>query len=102
FNNFVWNDIWTFRGLGAERGSWLERLIRFSKFNLICVAGIALSVLLLNVQVYWLHQDVYLANLISIVLVSVWNFSMNLRFGWHKSAAELRARAESVQPARAM
>jgi len=102
FNNFVWNDIWTFRRSVAERVRWRERLLRFSKFNLICVAGIALSVALLNVQVYWLHLNVYLANLISVVLVSVWNFFMNLRFGWHKSAAELRARAESVQPARAM
>ncbi|PYL01178.1 MAG: hypothetical protein DME19_02505 [Verrucomicrobia bacterium] len=29
---------------------------------------------LLNVQVYWLAINVYLANFISIVLVSLWNF----------------------------
>jgi len=86
FNNFLWNDLWTFRGLGAERSCWLARLIRFGKFNLICVAGIALSVLLLNVQVYWLHMNVYLANFLSIVAASVWNFFMNLKFGWSHKA----------------
>jgi len=82
FNNFLWNDLWTFQGMGAERSRWLPRLIRFGKFNLICLAGIGFSVLLLNVQVYLLNVNVYLANFISIMLVSVWNFLMNLRFGW--------------------
>src|SRR5919108_1146891 len=50
--------------------------------NFICVAGIALSVLLLNAQVYWLGMNVYQANFIAIVLVSVWNFFLNLKFGW--------------------
>ncbi|MCP5516954.1 MAG: GtrA family protein [Verrucomicrobiales bacterium] len=81
-NNFVWNDVWTFGGLAAVTGGWRARAIRFGKFNLICLAGIAWSVLLLQVQVTWLSMDVYLANLVSIIAVSVWNFAMNLRFGW--------------------
>ena len=81
-NNFVWNDVWTFCGLAAGANAWLERVVRFAKFNLICVAGIGLSVLLLNLQVYWLGINLYLANFIAIVSVSVWNFFMNLRFGW--------------------
>jgi len=78
-NNFVWNDVWTFRELGSGGKA---RFARFLRFNLICVAGIGLSVLLLNVQVYWLHLNVYLANFIAIVLVSLWNFFLNLKFGW--------------------
>src|SRR5438093_673371 len=81
-NNFLWNDFWTFRGLGAEGSRWLPRFVRFGNFNLICVAGIAFSVLLLNVQVYGLGVNVYLANFISIVVVSVWNYLMNVRFSW--------------------
>jgi dolichol-phosphate mannosyltransferase len=88
FNNFVWNDVWTFRGLGAGGNVWRRRLARFGKFNLICVMGIGLSVLLLNVQVYCLQENVYLANFISIVLVSLWNFVLNLRFGWNASTPE--------------
>ena len=88
-NNFVWNDAWTFYGLAASRNLCLERLARLGKFNLICAAGIGLSVLLLNAQVYRLNMNVYLANFISIVLVSIWNFFMNLRFGWNAPAPSL-------------
>jgi dolichol-phosphate mannosyltransferase len=40
-NNFVWNELWTFRGLTTGRRGWRQRLGRFLKFNLICTAGIA-------------------------------------------------------------
>ena len=40
FNNFVWNDLWTFRGLAGSGHIRVERLARFGKFNLICVSGI--------------------------------------------------------------
>ncbi|SRR6266516_2832264 len=86
FNNFIWNDVWTFRGLAARRYDWRARLVRFLKFNLICVTGIALSVLLLNIQVFGLGINVYVGNFSSIVLVSLWNFFMNLRFGWNAIA----------------
>src|SRR6266487_5873547 len=85
FNNFLWNDVWTFRGLGRSGNIWGRRLARFWKFNLICVTGIGLSVGLLNAQVYLLDVNVYLANFISIVLVSVWNFFLSLRFGWNQA-----------------
>jgi dolichol-phosphate mannosyltransferase len=85
-NNFVWNELWTFRGLSGGDDRLPQRLWRLLKFNLICLAGIAWSVGLLNVQVYWLGVNVYLANLIAIVLVSVWNFYLNLRFAWKRAA----------------
>jgi dolichol-phosphate mannosyltransferase len=85
-NNFVWNELWTFRGLNGGEDRLSERLRRLLKFNLICLAGIAWSVVLLNVQVYGLGVNVYLANLIAIVLVSVWNFYLNLRFAWKRAA----------------
>ena len=66
FNNFIWNDVWTFRRLAELANYWRGPLARFCKFNLICVAGIGSSVGLLNAQVYWLDANVYLANSISI------------------------------------
>jgi dolichol-phosphate mannosyltransferase len=80
--NFLLNDVWTFRGLTMGACGWRERLIRFGKFNLICLVGIVWSVLLLQMQVRWFGLNVYLANFISIGVVSVWNFGMNLKFGW--------------------
>jgi putative flippase GtrA len=81
-NNFIWNETWTFGDVSVSKkfGARLKRLV---KFNLICLAGIGLSILLLNLQVRFLVMNVYLANLIAIVIASVWNFGMNLKFGWN-------------------
>ena len=93
-NNFLWNEVWTFKGLG-DRQSWKPRLVRFGKYNLICATGVFASVLLLDFQVYWLEVNVYVANLTAIILVSIWNFLMNLKFGWNA-----RTRARKVAAAR--
>ncbi|HZU29876.1 MAG TPA: GtrA family protein [Candidatus Angelobacter sp.] len=83
-NNFIWNDLWTFGDISVSQIGWKSRATRFAKFNVICLAGIGISILLLNAQVRFLNANVYLANFISIVLTSFWNFWMNLRFGWVK------------------
>ncbi len=84
-NNFLWNDVWTFRDVQGVARGWRGRALRFAKFNLICLTGIVWSVLLLQLQVAGLGMNVYLANFISIVAVSVWNFGMNLKFGWNRA-----------------
>ncbi len=84
-NNFIWNDLWTFRAASANAAGWKARSSRFAKFNLICLAGIGLSVLLLNAQVHLLSVNVYAANLIAIFLVSIWNFGMSAKFGWSRT-----------------
>jgi dolichol-phosphate mannosyltransferase len=85
FGNFTWNELWTFRDLAVD-DSWSARTFRFGKFNLICLAGIGLSVLLLNLQTRYFQMNMYLGNLVAILIVSIWNFGMNLRFGWSKKA----------------
>lgn len=81
-NNFTWNDLWTFRGLASGDGGWVQRWRRFVRFNLICLSGIVLSVVLLDVQVLLLHLNLYMSNLVAIGLVSLWNFVLNVRFNW--------------------
>lgn len=100
WNNFLWNDLWTFQGLGNVQADGRGRLMRLVKFNLVCVVGIGLSVLLLNIQVYWLHLNLYLANFMAIVVVSVWNFLMNLKFGWNNRAQREPQLGEPVTPPR--
>jgi dolichol-phosphate mannosyltransferase len=85
FSNFVGNEIWTFRDLAVADPSWRGRAVRLGKFNLICLAGIALSVLLLNIQTCFFDVNMYVGNLIAIVIVSLWNFGMNHKFGWKKT-----------------
>ena len=83
-NNFMWNDLWTFADVSLKQRGWSARLKRFLKFNLICLAGLVLNVLVLNL-VYNLIFDqrwAYLANLIAIGLVTVWNFWLNLKLSW--------------------
>jgi dolichol-phosphate mannosyltransferase len=81
-NNFVWNDAWTFGDIAAKLGGGGARLKRFAKFNLICAMGLALSVLLLALQVDVLHMNRYLANAVAIGIVTAWNFFMNKAFSW--------------------
>lgn len=83
-NNFVWNDAWTFADISQQQQGWSARLKRFVKFNLICLAGLVLNVLVLNL-VYNLvfgQRWEYLANLIAIAVVTVWNFWFNLKLSW--------------------
>lgn len=92
FNNFLWNDCWTFRGRTEQQWRWSIRWTRLMRFNVICVTGIIWSVLLLNVQVKGLHWNLYLANGIAIVVVSVWNFLLSCRFAWGGSPAPTTAK----------
>ena len=85
-NNFLWNDAWTFQDLvGAQRGIRFK-LRRFVKFNIVCGAGLILNIVLLNLQFNLLHMNRYVANLIAIGVVTVWNFWFNLKLSWRGSS----------------
>lgn len=103
-NNFVWNELWTFKpalsfpasvGRASPRaGSWAGpsapgRLSRFLRFNGICGAGIVFAVLLLHFFHTLLGWNLYLSNLLAIGLVTLWNFGMNAQFNWCGSAAKV-------------
>jgi dolichol-phosphate mannosyltransferase len=87
-NNFVWNDLWTFEDAVPRKGGARGRFNRFLRFNLISLSGLCITGILLNWQVYGLQMNVYLANLISIVLVSVWNFALSSRIGWRNAGSD--------------
>lgn len=81
-NNFLWNDAWTFNNLAAQQTSKHQRLKRFVKFNLICLIGLCLNVLILNFLFNLLHLNRYVANLVAIAIVTIWNFLMNWKLNW--------------------
>jgi dolichol-phosphate mannosyltransferase len=81
-NNFAWNDAWTFRDLVPERRTLTPTLRRLLKFNLICLAGLALNVVLLNLQFNLLGMNRYLANAVAIAAVTAWNYLVNRAFAW--------------------
>ncbi|HEV2208866.1 MAG TPA: GtrA family protein [Verrucomicrobiae bacterium] len=81
-SNFILNELWTFHGLadsGSARWGLLRRLI---KFQAICGAGIGFAVLLLNLFYGHFGLDLYLANFLAIIMVTLWNFWMNAIFNW--------------------
>jgi dolichol-phosphate mannosyltransferase len=82
FNNFLWNDAWTFGDLSSSQKGMQKQFKRFLKFNFVCLAGLVLNLLTFDVLVYLLSVNPYLANLIAIAIVTVWNFWLNLKLSW--------------------
>ena len=85
-NNFIWNDAWTFGDLSKNQASAAARLRRFAKFQAICFGGLVLNTIFLNVQFNWLGINRYLANAIAILVVTAWNFWLNLKLSWRVTA----------------
>ncbi|MBF2027250.1 MAG: glycosyltransferase [Oscillatoriales cyanobacterium C42_A2020_001] len=81
-NNFYWNDVWTFGDLAKQQRGWQLMLKRFLKFNIVCLMGLILKILLLNLFFNGLHLNAYVANLLAIALVTFWNFWINLKLSW--------------------
>lgn len=82
FNNFLWNDAWTFADVSMQQKGWKQRIKRFLKFNLVCLAGLVINVLVLNVVYNFLIPNQYIANLIAIAVATIWNFWVNLKLSW--------------------
>lgn len=73
-NNYIWNRWWTFQSDNANIP------IEYGKFLMISIIGLGLN----NLVIYLLHEKLnlnfYLAKLIAIGVVTIWNFVMNYRF----------------------
>ncbi|UIE38144.1 glycosyltransferase [Leptodesmis sichuanensis A121] len=81
-NNFFWNDRWTFGDLAKQQSQRGMVIKRFLKFNIVCLMGLVLKVLLLNLFFNGFHINAYLANLMAITIVTFWNFWINLKLSW--------------------
>jgi dolichol-phosphate mannosyltransferase len=82
FNNFLWNDAWTFADVSIQQKGWKPRIKRFIKFNVVCLAGLVLNVLVLNLVFNYLIPNRYIANFIAIAVATIWNFWVNLKLSW--------------------
>ena len=49
---------------------------------MICLAGLVLNVLVLNLVFNFVIPNRYIANLIAIAVATVWNFWVNLKLSW--------------------
>lgn len=85
-NNFLWNDLWTFSDISRQQKGWQLRLRRFAKFNAICLAGVVLNALVLNLLFNVFGINEYVAKLLAIAAVTLWNFWLNLKLSWRTTA----------------
>jgi dolichol-phosphate mannosyltransferase len=86
-NNFFWNDRWTFGDVSIRQKGKRQKLRRFIKFNLVCLMGLVLNVIILNIfyNIFMLKvvpYGAYIANFIAIACVTVWNFWINVKLSW--------------------
>ena len=81
-NNFLWNEIWTFRDKRSSAGGTF--LTRAIKFNLVSFIGWAIheGVLVLFTEIVGLY---YIASAtIGIAAAMLWNFFANVKWTWAK------------------
>jgi dolichol-phosphate mannosyltransferase len=81
-NNFLWNDFWTFGDIARRQPGKRQRIKRLIKFNIVCLVGLVLNVLIVNFFFNFLGINEYVAKLIAIAAVTVWNFWLNLKLSW--------------------
>ena len=100
-NNFFWNDAWTFANIAQQQKGWSPRFRRFLKFHAVCLIGAGLQYLLVvgilrlpSIQQIpvlvsqvavgeWTNiADEYIAKVSAILLVTLWNFWLNLKLSW--------------------
>ncbi|MGQ9837083.1 MAG: glycosyltransferase [Cyanobacteriota bacterium] len=95
-NNFLWNDLWTFRNVTKLQPGALNRLKRLIKFNIICLIGLLLNSLLLILLSEKLGIHYLLANLIAIGIVVFWNFYLNSKLSWR--VTEIKPNPDRSKP----
>lgn len=88
FNNFLWNDLWTFGDISQRQPGKRRMFKRFLKFNIVCLMGLILNVLIVNLLFNVFHINEYLAKLIAIALVTLWNFWINTKLNWRVTDVE--------------
>lgn len=76
-NNYLWNKYWTFHDTDPAI------LEQFGKFLAISVIGLLIN----NLVIYVLnrHINFYIAKLIAILIVVIWNFIMNYTYAFSNS-----------------
>jgi putative flippase GtrA len=73
-SNYFLNRIWTFGSHNPQIG------VEYSKFIIISLIGLGINTLILWLLVSKLKWKFYFSKLIAIVVVTIWNFFMNLIF----------------------
>jgi len=82
-NNFLWNDIWTFRS--AEQHRLAGRWQRLLTFHIVSAGGAIINFGILNIAAFVFGIDYRIANIVGIVVAFGWNFFVNRRVTWQRN-----------------
>jgi dolichol-phosphate mannosyltransferase len=97
-SNFLLNDAWTFGDLARKTPGFKAKARRFLAFNAICSIGLVLNIVLLNLLFNYAGMNRYVANAISILIVTAWNYGMNRTLNWAPLVTKEKASAELSSP----
>ncbi len=81
-NNFLWNDLWTFKSKTSHKLS--SRWHRLVAFHVVSAGGLVINmgILFLLTSVFGVYY--LMSNLVGILLGFVWNFFVNRRVTWQR------------------
>jgi dolichol-phosphate mannosyltransferase len=83
-NNFILNDAFTFRGVNPDK-PFLRRLVTY---NGLTFGGLVLSVAALGFLHYVVGIHYLVANVLSIVPGTLWNYASNRRWTWSRRSTD--------------
>lgn len=79
-NNFIWNDLWTFKS--DKQHAIGYRWQRFISYHVISIGGAIINFVILNVLAAYIGIDYRIANIVGIMIAFIWNFLINRQFTW--------------------
>ncbi len=74
-NNFLWNNRWTF-------GQRTISLIRFGRFNLAALGGLAITAGLFTLLLQRFGWPYLVADLVGIAVATAWNWAISVHWTW--------------------
>jgi len=77
-NNFICNDVWTYRD-NTNHFSWLHR---FFSFQSIAAGGFVLNMLITYALTDFANIYYMVSNMVAIVVVFIWNYVVNKKITW--------------------
>ena len=84
-NNFIWNDIWTFKSISEKQEGGPCRFQRFLRFNLVSFTGLVMHTLIVYLLVSHGKVNESFAMLLAIAVVFILNYLLNVKFSWQGS-----------------
>ncbi len=88
-NNFIWNELWTFRDKRASAGgSVLSRAI---KFNLVSLGGFSINLAVFALLFNLFGVFYIISEAVAILSAMLWNFFANLKWTWRARHEEALA-----------